>query len=173
MKIVGWLLGLFVLLILGALAAGVRFHPKAIFENMSSKSSAFRRVELVSGTAFEGELLSETDGNVEMKVYGGKVSFTKDEIQKIETISADSQDILQKNRESFLTYRAKDALWRLAAKRKTKTSPSISRSSSSSSSSSSTSSSSTASVIQTGKHALELTSKTRKQIADNYKSVAN
>ena len=71
-----------ILLIVVAWAAGVRFHPKAIKAHLQKTSYAsYCKVDLNTGSCVVGELITQTDNAVVLKIAGGSISFSKDEIE--------------------------------------------------------------------------------------------
>lgn len=72
---------------------GVRFHPeniqqllKEITTKQKTPSKNLKKIDLTSGKSIVGEVIHESKSKVVLRLYGGKVDYSRDEIKAINSL---------------------------------------------------------------------------------------
>lgn len=90
-----WLLIIFGILVVGGFLQGWRFHPTAVPGYLPGFSFheevADHTVDLKNGSSFKGKLVEQSENSVILEIDGGRVEFSRDEIDKI-TKASDSEE---------------------------------------------------------------------------------
>ena len=99
-------------------AAGVRFHPEAVPGYFADRSAPkYHKIEFTTGGSMIGELLGEAGDAVKVRIDGGILTFSKNEIAQMTAISGKeaelelgAEPLVEVAPRPFITFRAEDGL---------------------------------------------------------------
>ena len=107
------------LLLAGLWAAGVRFHPEAVPGYFADRNAPkYHKIEFTSGGSLIGELLGEAGDAVKVRIDGGILTFSKNEIARTTAISGKeaalelgAERLVEVTPKPLITFRAEDRLF--------------------------------------------------------------